>query len=51
MSKVRREKHKNLVFNELLVKHLCRIHFCDKDPRWRQITKANIKYLIWELRK
>lgn len=50
MSKVRRERHKNLVLNGILFKHLRRINFCGNDPRWRQIVKSNIEYLIKEFK-
>lgn len=50
MSKVRREKHKILVWNEILGTHLHRIHFYNRVPRLRQLTKANIEYLIREFK-
>lgn len=51
MSKVRREKHKILVWNERLNKYLYRIHFYNRVPRLRQLTKARIEYLIREFKR
>lgn len=51
MSKIRREKHKTLVWNERLDKYLYRLHFYNRVPRLRQITKANIEHLIKESKR
>lgn len=51
MSKVRRDKHKILVWNERLDKYLHKLHFYNRVPRLRQFTKANIEYLIKESKK
>ena len=41
MSKVRREKHKDLVFNERIYKLIIRAIKPDiKSPRWRQLGKS-----------
>lgn len=51
MSKVRREKHKILVWNERLDKYLHRLYFYNRVPRLRQFTKANIESLIKEFKR
>ena len=40
MSKVRREKHKNLVFWQQIGKSLDKVDVWNNHPRWRQWEKA-----------
>lgn len=51
MSKVRREEHKTLVWNERLCKYLHQIYFYNRVRRLRQFKKANIEYLIKESKR
>lgn len=52
MSKVRREKHKDLVLYQIFPKRLDRYkNWYPHSPRWRQSAKARYEYLIREFKK
>lgn len=52
MSKVRREKHKDLVLYQIFSKRLDRYNNWHPNfPRWRQSAKVGYEYLIREFKK
>jgi len=47
VSKVRREKHKDLVFNNIIYKSIYRpMNWYQQSPRWRQCEKAKYERIF-----